>query len=179
MTEPKDPEGWQQVQEAQPENLGAALDDIFKMDTGLDSLSRNVDNKRRSVTFQSRELEALEAQLRAAEERLQKAGLGPSSASPPARPVAREIQAQILQRPETVSEEEEEEESSEEEVGKPVRRDEAESEEEEESEEEDESEEDESESDDEHAPVTSRVPLRKPPAQPHSLSTPSTEQRVC
>ncbi|KAF2762249.1 hypothetical protein EJ05DRAFT_473169 [Pseudovirgaria hyperparasitica] len=59
-------------------NFSAALDDLFKMDNDLDSLSKNVHQKKQAVTSQSAELEALEARLKAAEERLKNAGKNPA-----------------------------------------------------------------------------------------------------
>ncbi|KAJ4369019.1 hypothetical protein N0V83_006101 [Neocucurbitaria cava] len=57
------------------------LDNLFKLDGDLDTLDKNVHQKKQAVSTQTQELEALEARLRAAEERLNKA----KTSSPPRR----------------------------------------------------------------------------------------------
>jgi len=49
------------------------LDSLFKLDGDLDTLDKTVHQKKQAVTTQTQELQALEARLRAAEERLQQA----------------------------------------------------------------------------------------------------------
>ncbi|KAI8934750.1 hypothetical protein NX059_008438 [Plenodomus lindquistii] len=53
------------------------LDSLFKLDGDLDTLDKTVHQKKQAVTTQTQELEALEARLRAAEERLQQAKVSP------------------------------------------------------------------------------------------------------
>ncbi|KAF2834626.1 hypothetical protein M501DRAFT_1020606 [Patellaria atrata CBS 101060] len=60
-------------------NFSAALDDLFQLDGGLDSLSKNVHKKKQSVSIQKSELKDLEARLREAEERLKNATSIPNS----------------------------------------------------------------------------------------------------
>eukprot|EP00914_Ancora_sagittata_P028045 GHVO01055058.1.p1 GENE.GHVO01055058.1~~GHVO01055058.1.p1 ORF type:complete len:140 (-),score=17.77 GHVO01055058.1:146-565(-) len=62
-------------------NFMTELDSLFKLDGDMDSLDRNLLEKKQAVTSQTQELEALEARLREAEDRLKKA----SSNSPPQR----------------------------------------------------------------------------------------------
>ncbi|KAF2848764.1 hypothetical protein T440DRAFT_146271 [Plenodomus tracheiphilus IPT5] len=57
------------------------LDNLFKLDGDLDTLDKTVHQKKQAVSTQTQELEALEARLRAAEERLQQA----KGNSPPRR----------------------------------------------------------------------------------------------
>lgn len=57
------------------------LDNLFKLDGDLDTLDKTVHQKKQAVTTQTQELQALEARLRAAEERLQQA----KGTSPPRR----------------------------------------------------------------------------------------------
>ncbi|KAL9078349.1 MAG: hypothetical protein Q9157_002741 [Trypethelium eluteriae] len=52
------------------QSFSAQLDDIFDMSSNLDSLSENVEQKKRTVDTHTQELEALEARLRETEERL-------------------------------------------------------------------------------------------------------------
>jgi chromosome segregation ATPase len=49
------------------------LDSLFKLDGGIEDLDRTVHEKKAAVNTQTRELEALEARLRATEERLNQA----------------------------------------------------------------------------------------------------------
>ncbi|OCK77140.1 hypothetical protein K432DRAFT_407572 [Lepidopterella palustris CBS 459.81] len=58
-------------------NFSAALDDLFKIDGGLDTLDRKVHQKKQSVSTHTQELEALEARLRETEERLKQAKSSP------------------------------------------------------------------------------------------------------
>ncbi|KAF2789853.1 hypothetical protein K505DRAFT_327965 [Melanomma pulvis-pyrius CBS 109.77] len=60
-------------------NFMSELDDLFKLDGGLDLLDKNVHQKKQAVTTHTQELEALEARLRAAEERLKQAKSSPPS----------------------------------------------------------------------------------------------------
>ncbi|KAF2130809.1 hypothetical protein P153DRAFT_275543, partial [Dothidotthia symphoricarpi CBS 119687] len=62
-------------------NFMSELDDLFRLDGSLDTLDKTVHEKKQAVTTQTQELEALEAQLRAAEERLNQA----KGTSPPRR----------------------------------------------------------------------------------------------
>ncbi|CAE7025158.1 hypothetical protein CFE70_003568 [Pyrenophora teres f. teres 0-1] len=62
-------------------NFMSELDCLFNLDEGLEMLDKTVLEKKHAVTTQTRELEALEARLRAAEERLNQA----KGNSPPAR----------------------------------------------------------------------------------------------
>ncbi|CBX93447.1 hypothetical protein LEMA_P043480.1 [Plenodomus lingam JN3] len=57
------------------------LDHLFKLDGDLDTLDKTVHQKKQAVSTQTQELQALEARLRAAEERLQQA----KGNSPPRR----------------------------------------------------------------------------------------------
>ncbi|KAF1991454.1 hypothetical protein K402DRAFT_125713 [Aulographum hederae CBS 113979] len=54
-------------------DFSAALDDVFKLESSLDELSTNVEQKKEAVTAQSKELEELEERLRATEQRLKQA----------------------------------------------------------------------------------------------------------
>ena len=60
-------------------NFSAALDDLFRLDGGLDDLSKNVHQRKQTVTIRNEELEALEARLRETEERLKMAKTSPPS----------------------------------------------------------------------------------------------------
>ncbi|KAF2708477.1 hypothetical protein K504DRAFT_308103 [Pleomassaria siparia CBS 279.74] len=60
-------------------NFMSELDDLFKLDGGLDLLDKNVHQKKQAVTTHTQELEALEARLRATEERLKQAKSSPPS----------------------------------------------------------------------------------------------------
>jgi len=51
-------------------SFSAALNDVFKIDNSLADLDAAVDQKKKAVSSQTSELEALEARLRATEERL-------------------------------------------------------------------------------------------------------------
>ncbi|KAK2758333.1 hypothetical protein FQN54_004181 [Arachnomyces sp. PD_36] len=51
-------------------SFSAALDNAFMLDSDVDNLSQSVQQKQQYVTIQSRELQALEARIREAEERL-------------------------------------------------------------------------------------------------------------
>ncbi|RMZ74291.1 alpha beta hydrolase fold-3 [Pyrenophora seminiperda CCB06] len=62
-------------------NFMSELDCLFNLDKGLEILDKTVLEKKHAVSTQTRELEALEARLRAAEERLNQA----KSNSPPSR----------------------------------------------------------------------------------------------
>ncbi|KAF1999166.1 hypothetical protein P154DRAFT_554961 [Amniculicola lignicola CBS 123094] len=59
------------------QNFMSELDDLFKMDSGLDLLDKNVHQKKQAVSTQTQELQALEARLRETEERLQQAKTSP------------------------------------------------------------------------------------------------------
>ncbi|MCJ1372864.1 hypothetical protein MMC20_004090 [Loxospora ochrophaea] len=68
-----DEEGWKsngRPQSTMALNFSAALNDAFNMDNSLDGLVESVEQKKKAVTSQSQELEALEARLRETEERL-------------------------------------------------------------------------------------------------------------
>ncbi|EUC26865.1 hypothetical protein COCCADRAFT_113171 [Bipolaris zeicola 26-R-13] len=62
-------------------NFMTELDSLFKLDGGIEDLDRTVHEKKAAVSTQTKELEALEARLRAAEERLNQA----KGNSPPAK----------------------------------------------------------------------------------------------
>ncbi|KAL6710725.1 hypothetical protein ACN47E_007782 [Coniothyrium glycines] len=62
-------------------NFMSELDNLFKLDGDLNTLDKTVHEKKQAVSTQTQELEALEAKLRAAEERLNHA----KSNSPPRR----------------------------------------------------------------------------------------------
>lgn len=62
-------------------NFMSELDNLFKLDGDLDTLDKTVHQKKQAVSTQTQELEALEARLRAAEERLSQA----TGNSPPRR----------------------------------------------------------------------------------------------
>lgn len=74
--------GWKpngRPQSTLAQNFSAALDDLFKIDGGLDDLSKHVHQRKQTVTIQSEELQALEARLRETEERLKRAKTSPPS----------------------------------------------------------------------------------------------------
>jgi uncharacterized coiled-coil protein SlyX len=66
-------------------NFSLALNDLFKIDNCVADLDAVVSEKKKVVSNQTSELEALEARLRATEERLKKA----SGGSPPPKPSGR------------------------------------------------------------------------------------------
>jgi multidrug resistance efflux pump len=77
-------QGWKpsnRPQSTVAKNFMSELDSLFKLDGDLDTLDKNVHQKKQAVTTQTQELEALEARLRAAEDRLKQAG----GSSPPRR----------------------------------------------------------------------------------------------
>ncbi|KAF2090298.1 hypothetical protein K490DRAFT_54690 [Saccharata proteae CBS 121410] len=59
--------------------FSAALDDIFNLSGKFDNVEKEVQSKQEAMTSQTAELEALEARLRATEERLRKAGGKPAA----------------------------------------------------------------------------------------------------
>ncbi|KAF2190596.1 hypothetical protein K469DRAFT_721501 [Zopfia rhizophila CBS 207.26] len=61
-------------------NFMSELDDLFKLDGGLDKLDKNVHQKKQAVSSHTQELEALEARLRETEERLKQAKSSPPAA---------------------------------------------------------------------------------------------------
>ncbi|KAF2675960.1 hypothetical protein K458DRAFT_425124 [Lentithecium fluviatile CBS 122367] len=61
-------------------NFMSELDDLFRLDGGIDVLDKNVHQKKQAVSTHAQELEALEAKLRETEERLKRA-----KSSPPRR----------------------------------------------------------------------------------------------
>ncbi|OAX83683.1 hypothetical protein ACJ72_01948 [Emergomyces africanus] len=65
-------------------SLAAALDNAFMLDSEVDSLTQSVHYKKQMVTIQNRELEALEARIREAENRLKESNS--RSASPEEEP---------------------------------------------------------------------------------------------
>ncbi|OJD17236.1 hypothetical protein AJ78_02673 [Emergomyces pasteurianus Ep9510] len=65
-------------------SLAAALDNAFMLDSEVDSLTQSVHYKKQMVTIQNRELEALEARIREAENRLKESSS--RSASPEEEP---------------------------------------------------------------------------------------------
>ncbi|KAI9665655.1 MAG: hypothetical protein M1821_003589 [Bathelium mastoideum] len=77
------------------QSFSAQLDDIFDMSGNLDSLSENVEQKKRTVDTHNQELEALEARLRETEERLKVVTTSqPGSRSPSQRRDAERTQNQ-------------------------------------------------------------------------------------
>lgn len=60
-------------------SFSLALNDLFKIDNSIADLDAAVFEKKKAVSSQTSELEALEARLKATEERLRKAGLSPST----------------------------------------------------------------------------------------------------
>ncbi|KAJ4297948.1 hypothetical protein N0V90_005847 [Kalmusia sp. IMI 367209] len=58
-------------------NFMSELDDLFRLDGGIDMLDKTVHQKKQAVTTHTQELEALEAKLRETEERLQQARSSP------------------------------------------------------------------------------------------------------
>lgn len=82
-------------------SLAAALDDAFMLDSDVDNLANSVHYKKQMVTIQNRELEALEARIREAEERLknQQGQDGPSGANATANASARPDTAEKTHNP--------------------------------------------------------------------------------
>ncbi|KAG9185658.1 sulfate adenylyltransferase (ADP) / ATP adenylyltransferase [Alternaria panax] len=77
-------QGWKpnnRPQSTVARNFMSELDSLFNLDGGLEVLDKTVLEKKQAVTTQTKELEALEARLKAAEERLNQA----KSNSPPAK----------------------------------------------------------------------------------------------
>ncbi|PVH91374.1 hypothetical protein DM02DRAFT_636158 [Periconia macrospinosa] len=75
--------GWKpnnRPQSTLAQNFMSELDDLFRLDGGIDMLDKNVHQKKQVVSSHSQELEALEARLRETEERLKLA-----KSSPPRR----------------------------------------------------------------------------------------------
>ncbi|KAH0553044.1 hypothetical protein GP486_006759, partial [Trichoglossum hirsutum] len=63
-------------------SFSAALNDLFMIDSSVDTLAVSVDKKKQAVSTQSQELEALEARIRQTEELLkEKASKSPSQAN--------------------------------------------------------------------------------------------------
>ncbi|KAF2256863.1 hypothetical protein BU26DRAFT_513621 [Trematosphaeria pertusa] len=58
-------------------NFMSELDDLFRLDGGIDVLDKNVHQKKQAVSHHAQELEALEAKLRETEERLKQAKTSP------------------------------------------------------------------------------------------------------
>ncbi|KAF1852081.1 uncharacterized protein K460DRAFT_373941 [Cucurbitaria berberidis CBS 394.84] len=81
----EDPDhGWKpnkRPQSTVARNFMSELDNLFKLDGDLDTHHKNLHEKKQAVSTQTQELEALEARLRAAEERLKEA----KGSSPPRR----------------------------------------------------------------------------------------------
>lgn len=80
----EDPDhGWKSSNRPQStvaQNFMSELDDLFRLDGGIDTLDKTVHQKKQIVSSHSQELEALEARLRETEERLKLA-----KSSPPRR----------------------------------------------------------------------------------------------
>ncbi|KAH5434694.1 hypothetical protein HBI23_183730 [Parastagonospora nodorum] len=77
-------QGWKpnnRPQSTIAKNFMSELDSLFKLDGDLDSLDKNVHQKKQAVTTQTQELEAIERRLREAEDRLKQAATN----SPPRR----------------------------------------------------------------------------------------------
>lgn len=85
MEDPSHPDyGWKpknRPQSTVARNFMTELDSLFKLDGDIDTLDKNVHQKKQAVNTQTQELEALEAKLREAEDRLNQA----KSNSPPRR----------------------------------------------------------------------------------------------
>ncbi|KAF1917025.1 hypothetical protein BDU57DRAFT_449018 [Ampelomyces quisqualis] len=80
-------QGWKpnnRPQSTVAKNFMTELDSLFRLDGDLDSLDKNILEKKQAVSTQTQELEALEARLRAAEDRLKQA----TTSSPSRRPDA-------------------------------------------------------------------------------------------
>ncbi|KAL4893095.1 hypothetical protein BDV59DRAFT_178453 [Aspergillus ambiguus] len=80
-------QGWKpsgRPQSTMAQAFSSALDSAFALDSEVDNLSQTIDQKRFQMLIQNRELEELQAKIRAAEERLkaQQAGSSSSSARP-------------------------------------------------------------------------------------------------
>ncbi|KAJ5113112.1 hypothetical protein N7456_001646 [Penicillium angulare] len=60
--------------------FSSALDSAFSLDSDVNQLSLNIDQKKQQMIIQSRELEALQERIREAEERLKKS---PTDEKPP------------------------------------------------------------------------------------------------
>ncbi|KAH8717128.1 hypothetical protein GQ44DRAFT_624126 [Phaeosphaeriaceae sp. PMI808] len=83
-TEQEWKQGWKpnkRPQSTVARNFMTELDNLFKLDGDLDSLDKNVHQKKQAVSTQTQELEALEARLREAEDRLKQVNTN----SPPQR----------------------------------------------------------------------------------------------
>lgn len=72
------------------------LDDLFQINSGIDSLSQSVDEKRKTVFVRSQELEALHTRLLEAEERLKQAKSVPPSQDVSAREYADELKTDYV-----------------------------------------------------------------------------------
>ncbi|KAF2016845.1 hypothetical protein BU24DRAFT_419900 [Aaosphaeria arxii CBS 175.79] len=74
MAAPHDPDaGWKpnnRPQSTIARNFMSELDDLFKIDGGIDDLDKNIHQKKQTVSDHTQQLEALEARLKATEERL-------------------------------------------------------------------------------------------------------------
>ncbi|KAL1605310.1 hypothetical protein SLS60_004858 [Paraconiothyrium brasiliense] len=81
QTHVADPDaGWKpnnRPQSTVARNFMSELDDLFRLDGGIDLLDKNVHQKKQAVTTRAQELEALEAKLRETEERLNQARNSP------------------------------------------------------------------------------------------------------
>ncbi|KAF1978226.1 hypothetical protein BU23DRAFT_550287 [Bimuria novae-zelandiae CBS 107.79] len=79
----EDPDvGWQPSSRPRPQstvalNFMSELDDLFRLDGGIDLLDKTVHQKKQQVSSHAQELEALEAKLRETEERLNQARTSP------------------------------------------------------------------------------------------------------
>ncbi|KAF2639386.1 hypothetical protein P280DRAFT_403231 [Massarina eburnea CBS 473.64] len=73
-------QGWKpnnRPQSTVARNFMSELDDLFRLDDNINDLDKTVAAKKQAVTTHSQELEALEAKLRATEERLKLAKTSP------------------------------------------------------------------------------------------------------
>ncbi|KAJ4355919.1 uncharacterized protein N0V89_003944 [Didymosphaeria variabile] len=81
QTHVEDPDaGWKpnnRPQSTVARNFMSELDDLFRLDGGIDLLDKNVHQKKQAVTTHAQELEALEAKLRETEARLNQARNSP------------------------------------------------------------------------------------------------------
>ncbi|KAL5398770.1 hypothetical protein PMIN06_008400 [Paraphaeosphaeria minitans] len=80
-TAAEDPDaGWKpnnRPQSTIARNFMSELDDLFRLDGGIDLLDKTVHQKKQAVSTHAQELEELEAKLRATEERLHQARNSP------------------------------------------------------------------------------------------------------
>ncbi|KAJ5281811.1 hypothetical protein N7478_007183 [Penicillium angulare] len=74
------PSGKARPQSTMAQAFSSALDSAFSLDSDVNQLSLNIDQKKQQMIIQSRELEALQERIREAEERLKQS---PTDEKPP------------------------------------------------------------------------------------------------